>query len=77
MKHGILLETPVSCVSWSPIAAELVYSVDQNVYWRSLQGEDKKARTWKAHSATVTTVAISLQGIIVSGELLAQIVCKS
>ncbi|XP_018496191.2 intraflagellar transport protein 80 homolog [Galendromus occidentalis] len=60
-------ETPVTCMSWSPITAELVYSVDQNVYWRSLHGEDKKARTWKAHSATVTTVALSLQGTLVSG----------
>lgn len=63
------LETPVTCLSWSPVAAELVYSVEQNVYWRTLQADDKKARTWKAHSATVTTVALSLQGIIVSGKI--------
>ncbi|XP_022704825.1 intraflagellar transport protein 80 homolog isoform X3 [Varroa jacobsoni] len=60
-------DSPVTCVCWSVIADELVYSVADSVYARSLT-EGRQARLWKAHpGATVTTVALSIDGIIVSG----------
>ncbi|OQR79083.1 intraflagellar transport protein 80-like [Tropilaelaps mercedesae] len=60
-------ESPVTCVCWSIISDELVYSVADSVCARPLN-ENRQTRLWRAHaSATVTAVALSIDGIIVSG----------